>query len=145
MRHWLIKPSLLCQKHLMAEHLESHMFYGAMTSVRSLSGFYQNGLFFGPKFTQKRHDALALHIRGHKTPLEMHPVFTDVELQNSGQRLYLDVDPTKEQIIESRHTLWQRCHDCRELALEDLHARKSKIQASSGVSGVATITTGVRR
>ena len=72
MRLWLVDPKLLCRKHLLGEHVECHMFVGALNKGKSVKGFLRNGLFHGPAL-KNRHEELAAEIerRGynHKSPL----------------------------------------------------------------------------
>jgi len=105
MRQWLLEPVFMCGKHIGAEHLETHMFLSAMREGRSLQGFYDHGLFFGPKFLKERHDLLAFELDGHQTPLE----FDSEEFPD-----YPDVRITEEAREESNRTLLTRCQSWRE-------------------------------
>lgn len=44
MRQWLVNPKLLCRKHLLGEHVESHMFVGTILKKKSLDGYFRNRL-----------------------------------------------------------------------------------------------------
>jgi hypothetical protein len=105
MRLWLVDPKLLCRKHLLGEHVECHMFVGAINKGTSMNGYVQNGLLNGPElFT--RHEELAAEIerRGynHKSPL--------AKLTGSATDLrgYINKD------INLRE-LARRCEECRKL------------------------------
>lgn len=42
MRMWMVPPELMCRQHLLGEHVELHMFVGAInkgTSVVTLPGY----------------------------------------------------------------------------------------------------------
>ena len=44
MRMWGVPPQSLCRKHLLGEHVELHMFVGAINKNKSLSGFIEKNL-----------------------------------------------------------------------------------------------------
>jgi len=73
MRQWLINPEFLCRKHLMGEHIESHMFLGCIKKEISLKGYIEKGLVEIHNI-KKRHDELADEMKrrnyNHKTPME---------------------------------------------------------------------------
>ena len=68
----MVDPVCMCRQHLLGEHLECHMFLGAMERGKSLRGYVGNGLF-DVRVLQGRHDALAAEMvnRGyvHRSPL----------------------------------------------------------------------------
>lgn len=72
MRMWLVNPEILCRNHLLGEHLEMHMFKGAIENNKNLDGYEKGLLIRG--FIKKRHDALVKEMlnRGfnHKTPMK---------------------------------------------------------------------------
>lgn len=122
MRHWLVRPELMCSKHLLGEHLECHMFLGSMRGNKSLDGFYEGGLFFGPAFLEHRHRQLKAFIEGHHTEI------TPIRIAEAtapwsgkpvmyGRKTYHDLPITKAVIKESRTTLLSRCGYCRSLHL----------------------------
>jgi hypothetical protein len=102
MRQWTLDPMLMCIQHISGEHLETHMFLSAMKEDRSLDGFYDHGLFFGPKFLKERHELLADELPGHKTPLEFEIDFS-----------YVDITLDASNKIKSTLTLLSRCENCR--------------------------------
>jgi hypothetical protein len=119
MRLWLVKPELMCRYHLLGEHSESHMFLGAMDKNKVLLGFYDHGLFFGPRFLWYRHNELTPFMN-HRTPMAMEDVLAasvDREWMR-GRQHYPDVIPTEKQIKESRLTLLTRCKFCRRRHLD---------------------------
>lgn len=99
MRMWNVPPSLLCQKHLLGEHVEMHTFVGSILKGVSLTGYINGGLVETQNIT-KRHAALAKEMlrRGlnHKSALP------EVFLPAAGH-----VD-TASNLIE----LARRCPDC---------------------------------
>lgn len=120
MRHWLVRPDLMCSLHKSGEHLECHMFNGSMRGNISLLGYYDGGLFFGPTFLKYRHDELAgFFTKPHLSTMTWESVLDaskDWEWLRSRQ-VYEDVIPTEEQIKASRTTLLERCGACRSLHL----------------------------
>lgn len=115
MRHWLVKPELMCMAHRSGEHLECHMFLGAMQQGKSLQGFYDSGLFFGPEFLHYRHGELATFLRGHSSPTsELVPGsrLSGIPGLSIDRSLYPDVKPTKAVRNRSLRTLLSRCPDC---------------------------------
>ena len=72
MRMWLVNPKVMCQKHLCGEHLEMHMFLGALKKRKKIDGYIKNNLF-EPRLLYQRHKDLADEMvrRGykHKSPL----------------------------------------------------------------------------
>lgn len=100
MRMWNVEPKLMCNKHLLGEHVELHMLVGSIRKHKNLDGFIDGGLVELHNI-QSRHQQLVdeMHRRGykHKSPL---PHFTSTP---SGE-----VDPDQN-LIE----LCRRCEACR--------------------------------
>ena len=73
MRMWNVPPEMMCRRHLLGEHLEMHMFAGAIKCGRSLKGYLEKGLVETGNISA-RHDELAAEMqrRGyrHNSPLE---------------------------------------------------------------------------
>jgi hypothetical protein len=93
MRQWLVNPKMLCDKHLLGEHVEAHMFIGALIKKRSIAGFISKGLYDSSK-VYSRHDELVIEMtnRGinHKSPLlsiEIPVVESKVNIENNIQDL----------------------------------------------------------
>ena len=76
MRMWNVDPSLLCRQHLLGEHVEMHMFAGAIRLRTSVLGYLERGLVETGKIGQ-RHDELVAEMekRGmnHRSPLAQPP------------------------------------------------------------------------
>jgi hypothetical protein len=72
MRMWGVDPKILCNKHLLGEHVEMHMFAGCIKKGISLEGYFKNKLVC-VNLLKKRHDDLAHEMvsRGikHNTPM----------------------------------------------------------------------------
>lgn len=100
MRMWKVDPKLLCNKHLLGEHVEMHMFVGTIRRGKSIKGFVETGLVEVHSI-KERHAELGAEMvrRGftHKSPLP------DYRSHRSGR---VDV---KANIVE----LSRRCPQCR--------------------------------
>lgn len=106
MRMWLVDPSLLCDKHLLGEHLEMHMFAGTIKKKVSLNGYIKNGLV-DLRLINQRHDALVKEMVSrdinHKSPLEY-------------------IEPIEEgnvNVEENLKELCKRCPSCRRRIMKD--------------------------
>jgi hypothetical protein len=75
-RMWNVDPQLMCNKHLMGEHVEMHMFVGTVRAGKSLDGYIRDQLV-EPQHIKARHDAVAAEMvaRGlnHRTPIDENP------------------------------------------------------------------------
>jgi hypothetical protein len=104
MRMWKVNPRVMCRRHLLGEHLEMHMFVGAIWRGRSLQGFIDNSLVETHHIVA-RHDELVDEMtkRGynHQSPIEEPIPSTAI----SG---HVDVEAN---LVE----LARRCPACREL------------------------------
>lgn len=71
MRMWNVNPALLCRQHLLGEHLEMHMFAGALREGHSIEGYVEGGLV-EPYKLKERHDKLVAEMQSrgynHKSP-----------------------------------------------------------------------------
>lgn len=101
MRMWMVPPEVLCRKHLLGEHVELHMFVGALNKQHSIDGYVSRGMVEVQSITS-RHEALALEMqrRGYNHTSSL-PSFTE--------RVEGVVDPSVS-LVE----LARRCPDCRE-------------------------------
>lgn len=70
---WNVNPKKMCRKHLLAEHLEMHMFAGCIKKKKCIDGYITKHLVETHNI-KKRHDALAKELirrhYKHKTPLK---------------------------------------------------------------------------
>ncbi len=76
MRMWGVPPQCLCRKHLLGEHVELHMFVGAINKNKSMKGFIEKNLVDILQIPT-RHDILVAEMlsRGYKHQSEL-PSFT---------------------------------------------------------------------
>jgi hypothetical protein len=72
MRMWMVNPRIMCNQHLLGEHVELHMLVGNIKRGKSIDGFL-SGLV-DPSLVVQRHEELALEMvcRGmdHKSPID---------------------------------------------------------------------------
>lgn len=72
MRQWLVDPKILCNRHLLGEHVECHMFVGTFRKNKSISGYIKNNCL-EPLSISRRHDELVEEIKNrgfvHKSSL----------------------------------------------------------------------------
>jgi hypothetical protein len=107
MRMWMVDVRVLCRQHLLAEHLELHMFLGSINKEVHLDGYFNNDLF-EPGSMHIRHDDLVMEMRkrgyNHKTPLDMFDVtyFTPTEINHKINRK------------NSLQILLSRCLECKD-------------------------------
>ena len=72
MRSWGVDPSLLCNQHLLGEHVEMHMFAGTLRKGISVAGYVNDGLIEVDKIITRHEDlAVEMTLRGmnHKSPM----------------------------------------------------------------------------
>jgi hypothetical protein len=73
---WKVDPAYLCNRHLLGEHVEMHMFAGTLRVGKSVQGYLDNGLV-DLDCIKLRHDQLAeaMVLRGmkHRSPMGRNP------------------------------------------------------------------------
>lgn len=71
MRLWMVDPKIMCKRHLLGEHVESHMFLGHMKKEKSIAGFIKHNCYDSRLF--KRHEQLKKEMlsRGYRHDSEM--------------------------------------------------------------------------
>lgn len=111
MRNWLIAPTLLCRKHLLGEHCETHMFIGTLRKGISVQGYIDKGLIH-PAVLVSRHEELVREMtaRGYNHTSQIDTEEVEELVKNF---------PRDEEIIraikaESIKELTKRCPDCNE-------------------------------
>lgn len=113
MRMWGINPRLMCQQHLLGEHVEMHMFVGALLRGRSVAGYTSTGLV-DLRLIRQRHATLLLEMRRrglqHKSPLPPLP--------------RLRVDPGYVDLVLNQRELARRCIECRKRIQGDTHGKR---------------------
>lgn len=101
----MVDPRLLCRRHLMGEHYESHLIVGSINKKKSIKGFVESGLI-DTTMLRTRHSQLAAEMvrRGYNHNSEL-PQFVDPVVG------YIDIAAN---LVELR----TRCEDCRKLQHE---------------------------
>ena len=104
----MVETKTMCRKHLLGEHVETHMIVGTLNSGIRLDGYARNNLI-ELKNLKKRHDEIAAEMvrRGynHQSPLD----WKDEEIDS---------------VIQTNEVKNSKVN--RSLALEDLHTRCSE-------------------
>ncbi|MEZ0345342.1 MAG: pyrimidine dimer DNA glycosylase/endonuclease V [Infirmifilum sp.] len=106
---WMVPPSVMCDRHLLGEHVELHMFVGALRRKVRVDGYAEKG-FLEVASIESRHEELVQEMlrRGfrHSSPLKLEGVdlsYLPEEVLNA------KVDREK-----SLNDLLSRCPRCRE-------------------------------
>jgi len=109
MRVWMVPPQILCRKHLLGEHVETHMFKGAMRKHIALDGYLENNLLEIPQLAN-RHALLVeeMQRRGyrHASPLPAG------EVEALGNSYPASQRQVKVDAEASRADLLSRCPEC---------------------------------
>lgn len=110
MRMWMCNPKILCQKHLCGEHLEMHMFLGALKKRKKVDGYLKNNLL-EPLKLAKRHDELSEEMtnRGynHKSPFGKFNECGEITCLPPYQRIWtIDKKSALKDLLD-------RCPECR--------------------------------
>ena len=110
MRMWMVNPAIMCNKHLLGEHVECHMMVGHLQRKRRIVNYIRRNLV-EPKSLRERHDQLALEMgkrrMSHKSPLPEY----DLTYLPKEHRLY--TVNAENSLIE----LSRRCSECRERSI----------------------------
>jgi hypothetical protein len=106
---WMCDPKILCRKHLMGEHVETHMFLGSFQKKKSIAGFVEKNCA-QPLALQDRHDVLAAEMvrRGynHKSPLQFTPEVLNY-LPENHRAATVDIDGALHVLLEVK-----KCEVC---------------------------------
>lgn len=107
-RMWMVPPATLCNKHLVAEHHECHVFAGRIKKRMKIEGYLDNNLL-EPLSLMDRHNDLAdeMVMRGlnHNSML----IIGDLEDLLPPWELEIRIDKDA-----ARAELHSRCPECRE-------------------------------
>lgn len=114
MRQWFTNPEIMCQKHLLGEHVEHHMFWGHFKRKRQINGYIISNCV-QPKNIKSRHDLIVKEMirRGinHNSPIYVNP---DISYLNQKIQNY------KIDVYKSTLELISRCKLCKQNALNFL-------------------------
>lgn len=106
---WNVDPTKMCRQHLLGEHLEMHMFVGALRNGKNLYGYIENGLVCLCEVVS-RHNLLAQEMvnRGynHKSPLVMPKILpSSITIDDWTANLI--------NVVENQIVLHNRCKNCK--------------------------------
>lgn len=106
MRDWNVDPIVLCRKHLLGSHVESHMVIGAIKKGKSLDGYTDKGLIDVSRLS-RWHSGVAREIesRGwnHRSP------YDDLTAREARLKYRVGYIDWKDSLKE----LSGRCPDCK--------------------------------
>ena len=106
----MVDPTTMCRKHLLGEHVETHMILGSLRSGIRLDGYVRNNLL-ELKSLKKRHDDIAAEMvrRGynHQSPLDWKEEEIDSVMQTN------EVKNSKVDRSLALGDLHSRCSECR--------------------------------
>lgn len=106
----MVPPAGMCRRHLLGEHVETHMFLGTLKKGNSIAGFLAKGLL-EPESLKSRHDELAAELlaRGyaHRSPMEGEEVGEALKTLGAKEL------STKVDSKTARDELYKRCEECR--------------------------------
>lgn len=115
MRMWMVEPKILCRKHLLGEHLECHMFLGAMQRSKNLDGFIKGNLFEVDSLFF-RHLLLSQEMEdrkyNHKSPLNLGTYIRTKKLYSNRT---IDIERSLVDLIG-------RCPECKKRLEEEYNA-----------------------
>src|SRR3989344_8864139 len=101
MRMWLVNPKLMCDKHLLGEHVELHMLVGSLNKSKNIEGFIKKGLIETSKINSRHKEIVKEMLsRGFKHQSNL-PKFKH---KNQGSM----------NKVKSLEELMKRCKRCKE-------------------------------
>lgn len=106
MRMWNVPPSLLCRKHLLGEHVETHMFAGTILKGNSLQGYIKKGLVEVHNI-KSRHEELSNEMK------------TREYKHNSPLPEFVSYDAGKVNMEKNLIELSSRCPECRQRIVQN--------------------------
>ena len=104
----MVNPAVMCNKHLLGEHVECHMLVGHLQRKRQITNYIRLNLL-QPKSLRKRHNQLAKEMLNramkHQSPL---PDFDLSYLPKAHRTYTVDAEASLKELS-------RRCADCRKL------------------------------
>lgn len=113
MRMWKVNPKIMCNKHLLGEHVEMHMFVGTINKKIKIDGYLSKNLV-EPEYIEKRHLELANEMvsRGMRhSSLLPH---CHLEFLSDNQKMH------KLDEVQAKEALLSRCEECRRRAISEI-------------------------
>lgn len=115
----MVPPIAMCNKHLLWEHVELHMFVGTLKKKKSLDGYVTNNLV-EPLAIVDRHTELSTEMKirnmNHNSPLfliEKSSPQEFIDLLELLSYLPKEIQENKVNTEESKKDLAVRCEECR--------------------------------
>ena len=106
MRMWMVDPVIMCNKHLLGEHVECHMFAGHLQRKRQIKNYIRMNLL-EPGSLRQRHDRLAQEMihrqMSHKSLL---PEYDISYLPKEHQTYTVNAEASLQELS-------RRCPDCK--------------------------------
>lgn len=103
---WMVPPEKMCRQHLLGEHVELHMFVGAINKGKRLNHFAENNYLDSRKI-KSRHSAIVKEMKrrgyNHQSPLEYQDKLKIGKVD--AEKSYKD--------------LLARCPECRRIAMRE--------------------------
>lgn len=111
MRMWMVDPAIMCNQHLLGEHVEIHMFIGTLRKGKSLRGYVTNNLV-EPNHLFSRHASLYFEMQqrgmNHRSEIDLQEVVSLISsLPHEIQWATVDWQKSLQDLME-------RCPKCRE-------------------------------
>ena len=104
---WMTPVKIMCDKHLLGEHVELHMIVGSINKNKKLDGYIKNNLI-SPTNIIKRHNDIACEMIerkfNHKSNL---PIFNLDEYVDSVKYAQINEESSLNELVT-------RCNRCRE-------------------------------
>jgi len=104
----MVPVKKMCDKHLLGEHVEIHMFVGTIKKDISISGYIKNDLL-EPKSIYSRHEEISIEMKergfNHKSPLPK------ISFSSKTIKEHINHKVNKK---KSYSDLLKRCKKCRE-------------------------------
>ena len=109
----MVKPRLMCRKHLLGEHVEIHMFVGSILKGVSMRGYIEGDLM-EPAELEARHAALVkeMEARGYRHVSEFQVPTARIKdlMEAKGERYNARVNRNL-----AKTELFRRCEECASL------------------------------
>lgn len=102
----MCNPKFMCDRHLLGEHVEHHMFHGTIKKKKSLSGYIKNNLL-EPKSLKDRHDEIVKEMKSRKMNHNSSFDFSVEEISYIGNQINAKIDR-----VSALSDLIKRCPAC---------------------------------
>ena len=103
-RMWMVKPELMCNKHLIGEHCELHIIVGCINKKKSLDGYFESNCI-EPEAIKERHKIIVEEMK-HRN-FNHNSELPDFDLSYLGDKKKIKINKEK-----SYKLLLERCDKC---------------------------------